>query len=122
MAHVLPASLRALGETDTCTARGEHRSSKNVVQAISLWCSTERRRSQGTDAQPRQQLIQIRSSISSGELPRPQTKVFYSHSLFALLLLAGGQEGREGDDSAFQVSDCLSLASGARRLSISPPE
>lgn len=65
---------------------------------------------QWTDAQPRQQqLVQIKSSVSSGKLPRPQTKVFYSHNLcFATLGRGGGQEGREGDDSAFQVSDCLS--------------
>lgn len=33
-----------------------------------------------------------------------------------------GREGREGGDGAFQVSDSLSLASGARRLSVSAPE
>lgn len=117
------AAPRSLVGTDTCPASREHLSNRNEVWAISPWVFD------AGEALPMDWLhspgnnsVQIKSSVSTRKLPRPQTKVFYSHNLFALPFWAGGQEGREGDDSAFQVSDCLSGASGARHLSISPPE
>ena len=106
-AYFLTVLLRSLSRTYTCTASREPCSSKSEVQAISFCMFNGKgEEALSIDAQPWQQLTQIKSSVSSGKLPRPQTKVFYSHSLFALLLLAGGQEGREGDDlSLIHISE-----------------
>lgn len=79
--------------------RAQQADSITVVRTRSwlflLECSTERRPSLWTDdAQPWQQLMQIKSSVSRGKLLRPQTKVFYSPSLFVLWLLAVGAGGQ----------------------------
>lgn len=89
-----------------------------------LGCLTEGRRSPWADCTalattPFRSKVQFQAESFRG----PKGVLFPQPLCFAVLgRRAGGQEGREGDDSAFQVSDCLSGASGARHLSISPPE